>query len=38
VEGRARELTDKRLEESGWTVIKEGNTIPNRGNFEFRIG
>jgi hypothetical protein len=24
---------DKRLEESGWTIIKEGNPVPNRGNF-----
>ena len=32
-EGKARELIDKRLEESGWTIIRQGNPVPNRGNF-----
>jgi type I restriction enzyme, R subunit len=32
-EGKARELIDKRLQESGWTIIKEGNAIPKNGNF-----
>lgn len=32
LEGRARVLIDKKLEKSGWTVIKEGNRVPDRGN------
>lgn len=32
-EGKARELIDKRLEESGWTIITQGNPVPNRRNF-----
>ena len=32
-EGKAREMIDKRLKESGWTIIKEGNVVPNKGNF-----
>jgi len=32
-EGKARELIDKRLQESGWTIIKDGNAVPNKGNF-----
>jgi hypothetical protein len=26
-------LIDKRLENSGWVIIKEGNQIHDRGNF-----
>jgi type I restriction enzyme R subunit len=32
-EGKARELIDKRLEESGWSIITQGNPVPNTGNF-----
>ena len=32
-ESKARVLIDKMLEESGWTIIREGNTVPSSGNF-----
>jgi type I restriction enzyme R subunit len=32
-EGKARVLIDKMLQDAGWTIIKEGNPVPERGNF-----